>query len=53
MELTFLQIHQKYIYGGGVKMEAWEDAELLFLYNYGTCQILMGDLDAQGDRRNP
>ena len=34
-------------------MVAWEDAEFVSPYNSGACQMLVGDLDAQGDGKNP
>ena len=36
-----------------VKMAVWEDAELVFPHNKGTCQPLVRDSDTQGDGRNP
>ena len=38
---------------GGVKIAAWEDAEFVSPHNYGSCQMLVGDLYAQGDGMNP
>ena len=34
-------------------MAAGEDMEFTSPHNQGTCQTLVGDLDTQGDRRNP
>ena len=34
-------------------MAVWENAELEFPHNQGTCQPLVGDSDAQGDGRSP
>ena len=34
-------------------MAVWEDAELASPHNQGVCQPLVGDSDAQGDRKNP
>ena len=36
-----------------LKMVEWEDAEVMSPHNYGTYQMLVGDLNTQGDRRNP
>ena len=34
-------------------MAVWEDVELASPHNEGSCQLLVGDSDAQGDGRNP
>ena len=31
----------------------WEDEEFVSPHNLGTGRMLVGDLEAQGDRRNP
>ena len=34
-------------------MVVWEDTEFTSPHNWGTCRMLVGDLDTQGDGRNP
>ena len=34
-------------------MAEWEDVEFTSPHNLGACRMLVGDLDAQGDGRNP
>ena len=36
-----------------LKMAVWEDVEFASPHDYGACQTLVGDLDTQGDGRNP
>ena len=39
--------------GDAAKMVVWEDTEFTSPHNWGTCRMLVGDLDTQGDGRNP